>query len=159
MSSEQWAQSHRVAFWRMERRFFERLHIEAVKVDAFFCAMERELERISQALAVDAEASLRRQDQQRLALLRQRYREHYVEIMELVNFIELNATGFEKILKKHDKVTGLQTKAVFQRQVLQTFTFYQAAQQTRQTDTHDDDDHDEDDDHHAGNGAPTSSGH
>jgi hypothetical protein len=159
MSSEQWAQSHREAFWRMERRFFERLHIEAVKVDAFFCAMERELERISQALAVDAEASLRRQDQQRLALLRQRYREHYVEIMELVNFIELNATGFEKILKKHDKVTGLQTKAVFQRQVLQTFTFYQAAQQTRQTDTHDDDDFDEEDDHHAGNGAPTSSGH
>jgi hypothetical protein len=133
--NEEWVQSHREAFWRIERRFFERLHIEAVKVDAFFCAMQRELERISRALLIDADASTTRRDRPRLALLRQRYREHYVEIVELVNFVDLNATGFDKILKKHDKVTGLQTKASFQRQILQAFAFYRTAHELRQADT------------------------
>ncbi|KAK4530824.1 hypothetical protein CCYA_CCYA05G1681 [Cyanidiococcus yangmingshanensis] len=135
LPNEEWAQSHREAFWRIERRFFERLHIEAAKVDAFFQAMHRELERISRALVVDARASVDQRDQTRLALIRQRYRDHYVEIVELVNYVELNATGFEKILKKHDKVTGLQTKATFQRQVLQLLAFYRAAQEIKQADT------------------------
>lgn len=119
-------EARRRAFWRLERKFFERLHVEATKVDHFYTHMERELTRITRGLAYDAEEARRNADRARLNALRLRYHEHYLELAELINFVELNCTGFEKILKKHDKVTDLATKAVFMRDTLPRRAFCRA---------------------------------
>lgn len=48
-----------------------------------------------------------------LKALRARLVEHYKELGETVTFAALNKTGFDKILKKHDKNTGKVSRAPF----------------------------------------------
>lgn len=52
-----------------------------------------------------------------------KYIETYKEVDELINFGELNGTGFDKILKKHDKVTGMKTRSEFMEKLNRTRSF------------------------------------
>eukprot|EP00184_Porphyridium_aerugineum_P008775 CAMPEP_0184692662 /NCGR_PEP_ID=MMETSP0313-20130426/1045_1 /TAXON_ID=2792 /ORGANISM="Porphyridium aerugineum, Strain SAG 1380-2" /LENGTH=946 /DNA_ID=CAMNT_0027150505 /DNA_START=206 /DNA_END=3046 /DNA_ORIENTATION=- len=113
-------------FDRVEKSFFEKLRVEISKVERFYVHMEHELERITRELSKDSVRVLAppsksdRADvshQEELVLLRRalrkRYVEHYLELVELQNFAELNNTAVEKILKKHDKNTGKVTRQEF----------------------------------------------
>lgn len=54
---------------------------------------------------------------------RRRMLEHYKELGETVNYSTLNRTGFDKILKKHDKCTGRSTRAGYMARLAETFAF------------------------------------
>mmetsp|Transcript_27427 Transcript_27427/g.107334 ORF Transcript_27427/g.107334 Transcript_27427/m.107334 type:complete len:205 (+) Transcript_27427:269-883(+) len=95
------------AIEKIETTFFNQLEINAQRVEGFYVRMEKELERISNALVRHATSGSKKDGEDRTLFytsLRRRYVEHYLEIAEVLNFAELNKTGFEKIMKKHDKV-------------------------------------------------------
>jgi len=111
--------------------FFRRLRSELHKVNSFYVQMEAALSQITHELQMDARRcmdldesndGLEHHDEfggdrgERALLrnaLRRRYVEHYLEITEVQTFAELNATGVDKILKKHDKNTELNTREAF----------------------------------------------
>lgn len=101
-------------FDAIESTFFRRLDGEATKVDAFYTRMVVALEKISLELAA---AAARRDEtggvEVGAAALQRRYVEHYLELTELINFAELNLSGFEKILKKHDKNVMATTRSAY----------------------------------------------
>lgn len=49
--------------------------------------------------------------------LRSRISNHYLDIVGLRSYSQLNVTAFDKILKKHDKITGQTTRAEFMREL------------------------------------------
>jgi len=109
-------------FVEVEKEFFFQLEKNAQKVESFYQRMELELGKFSKALVRHASSASKKPAAERtnlLASLRRRYVEHYLEIAELLNFAELNKTGFEKILKKHDKITMLNRKDDFMRSLSQ----------------------------------------
>jgi len=95
----------------LETEFFDYVEIELRKVEQFYLRMERELERITIELEGDAQRLMlspvsRANLEDFLRALRKRYTEHYLELAELHTYANLNYTGFEKIMKKHDKYSG-----------------------------------------------------
>lgn len=58
-----------------------------------------------------------------LQAIRTRVIEHYKELGETINFSNLNKTGFDKILKKHDKYTNRTSRASFMANLLSTTEF------------------------------------
>lgn len=58
-----------------------------------------------------------------LAALRLRICSHYLDIVGMIKFSELNWTAFDKILKKHDKITQKTTRANFMENLRQTRAF------------------------------------
>jgi len=111
-------------FNAIESTFFRRLDGEATKVDNFYARMVVALEKITAALG---QAAGRRDETAALeggdSALQRRYVEHYLELTELINFAELNATGFDKILKKHDKNVERSTRAAYMDKLGRTRAF------------------------------------
>jgi phosphate transporter len=62
-----------------------------------------------------------------LDTLRGRLCAHYVDIVGMVNFSELNSMAFDKILKKHDKVTRKNTRAAYMENLRKTRKFLDAS--------------------------------
>jgi phosphate transporter len=48
-----------------------------------------------------------------IATLRARLCNHYLDIVGMINFSKLNTDAFDKILKKHDKITGSKTREAY----------------------------------------------
>eukprot|EP00189_Rhodosorus_marinus_P007621 CAMPEP_0184753324 /NCGR_PEP_ID=MMETSP0315-20130426/44040_1 /TAXON_ID=101924 /ORGANISM="Rhodosorus marinus, Strain UTEX LB 2760" /LENGTH=847 /DNA_ID=CAMNT_0027232695 /DNA_START=111 /DNA_END=2653 /DNA_ORIENTATION=+ len=116
------------AMEKIETMFFTQLEINAQRVEGFYVRMEKELERISHALVRHATNGSKRHGEDRAIFytsLRRRYVEHYLEIVEVLNFAELNKTGFEKIMKKLDKVTNLHCKDDKMRELSGKYSFTQ----------------------------------
>uniref|UniRef100_A0A7S2ZQ99 SPX domain-containing protein n=2 Tax=Rhodosorus marinus TaxID=101924 RepID=A0A7S2ZQ99_9RHOD len=114
------------AIEKIETTFFNQLEINAQRVEGFYVRMEKELERISNALVRHATSGSKKDGEDRTLFytsLRRRYVEHYLEIAEVLNFAELNKTGFEKIMKKHDKVTNLHCKDDKMRELSGKYSF------------------------------------
>jgi len=111
-------------FNAIESTFFRRLDGEATKVDNFYTRMVVALEKITVALG---QAAGRRDEAAALeggdSALQRRYVEHYLELTELINFAELNATGFDKILKKHDKNVERSTRTAYMDKLSRTRAF------------------------------------
>jgi len=110
-------------FQELENHFFRLLWEEANKVDSFYRFLKRRLDSVTYRLT-DAQV-LSDLDSKERSTLRQDLVEHFLEVVELQNFAALNRTGFEKILKKHDKLVGMNTKEEFLSR-LEQYSFYNA---------------------------------
>jgi SPX domain protein involved in polyphosphate accumulation len=107
--------------------FFRALRVELSKTSKFFATSERlfiiRFKRIKQALDMLQQSAgpTTPDDWSRLLTACVRF---YREVLMLENFAIMNYCGFSKILKKHDKVTGLCTRDAFMTNVmsLQNFT-------------------------------------
>eukprot|EP00871_Galdieria_phlegrea_P002722 jgi/Galph1/3450/GphlegSOOS_G2067.1 len=112
------------SFQELENQFVRYLEQEAQKVESFYVFLKRRLEINVDRLESKARESFSTNSAES-AVLRNQFVEQFLEIAELQNFASLNRTGFEKILKKHDKVVGVDTKSVFLCR-LENYSFYKA---------------------------------
>ncbi|GJD06885.1 Uncharacterized transporter [Galdieria sulphuraria] len=110
-------------FQELESQFFRLLWEEANKVDSFYRFLRRRLDSVTNKL-INMRTVSGVQPKERVKL-RQDLVEHFLEVVELQNFAALNRTGFEKILKKHDKLLGMNTKDAFLSRLGQ-YSFYDA---------------------------------
>ncbi|GJQ13989.1 hypothetical protein GpartN1_g5780.t1 [Galdieria partita] len=110
-------------FQELEGEFFRLLWEEANKVDSFYRFLRRRLDMVTSKLTnMQIVSSVQPKER---GTLRQDLVEHFLEVVELQNFAALNRTGFEKILKKHDKLLGMNTKDTFLSR-LEQYSFYNA---------------------------------
>lgn len=127
-----------------ERQFFEKLDICARRADAFYSRMfsalcvaaencRQRADAVSTLRAASAHPSAGADEESNLLggygstsnatphvdehRLRADVMKHFREIHDTRNFANLNVKGYEKILKKHDKMTGLHTKDGFLRKL------------------------------------------
>lgn len=111
-----------------ETAFFRRVMLELRKVSAFFNESERLLQlclRRVQAGVLHAKSSGAVDSSHNPALLA--CKSLYMELLMLENFAVMNHCAFSKILKKHDKVTGFETRGKFMQRVVGKQRFTQHA--------------------------------
>mmetsp|Transcript_28578 Transcript_28578/g.111816 ORF Transcript_28578/g.111816 Transcript_28578/m.111816 type:complete len:386 (-) Transcript_28578:84-1241(-) len=103
-------------------QFLEALRTEVEKVNNFFLDMEEEFIIRCQLLAsrVDDLKKEDSVDRQQVQALCRKLIDFQSELVLLGNFSVINYTGFRKILKKHDKKTGLDLRNTFLLAVLDT---------------------------------------
>lgn len=102
--------------------FFTRFRTEVEKVNEFFLDKQEDFiiehqqltEKMNQLLQPPAPT------RQQIIHLRQRLTNFHGQLVVLENFSTVNYTGFRKILKKHDKKTGLNMRNIYLRTVLIT---------------------------------------
>eukprot|EP00177_Eucheuma_denticulatum_P006055 GFKZ01011042.1.p1 GENE.GFKZ01011042.1~~GFKZ01011042.1.p1 ORF type:complete len:809 (+),score=112.16 GFKZ01011042.1:133-2559(+) len=135
----------RERFEEKDRLFFGRLEKSKKTVDEFFLTLRDELEEIGNELEGEVARVKKMMEGEGLVegmpllrspggysggtledeskVLKRRLVAHYKELGETVNFSTLNRTAFDKILKKHDKYTGLNSRAAFMEGVLRESAF------------------------------------
>ncbi|CAI7769745.1 unnamed protein product, partial [Closterium sp. NIES-54] len=99
----------------MARRFSEHLDSQMEKVVLFFLEQQGVLAGKLQRLREQREGSNTRGDESSLAIvmssdfsdMMEQYRDVGRELLQLLQFVELNATGLRKILKKFDRRVGV----------------------------------------------------
>ncbi|CAI5474421.1 unnamed protein product, partial [Closterium sp. Yama58-4] len=99
----------------MARRFSERLDSQMEKVVLFFLEQQGVLAGKLQRLREQREGSNTRGDESGLAIvmssdfsdMMEQYRDVGRELLQLLQFVEMNATGLRKILKKFDRRVGV----------------------------------------------------
>lgn len=123
-------------FERKDKLFFEKLEKIKSLVDDFYAKLSLELGKVTEELEEEAdkfmsttEGKNARTDLENMPLLaneghvqgteedfaalRSKVLDHYRELGDTVDYSNLNRTAFDKILKKHDKYTDRNTRAVF----------------------------------------------
>lgn len=123
-------------FERKDKLFFEKLEKSKSLIDDFYVKLNYELEKVTEELEGQADKfmsttgeknartdledvpllaneSRERGSDGELAALKSKVLEHYRELGDTVDYSNLNRTAFDKILKKHDKCTDRDTRAVF----------------------------------------------
>eukprot|EP00736_Rhodelphis_marinus_P008619 Rmarinus@m.13607 len=93
-----------------ESSFTRALDCELERINSFYLEKERELTELVEGLLRDAEVLLTAESEgDTMELERVEFYKHsteiYVLLRALKDYVDLNFTGFRKILKKHDKVT------------------------------------------------------
>ncbi|CAN8061333.1 unnamed protein product [Agarophyton chilense] len=124
----------RASFKEQEKIFFEVLENSKLQVEKFFqklsntlASVTTEIEEEASNIMVQSDAGSH--DEMEVAPLlipnistsgllspsefRRRCREHYIELGDAINFSNLNRAAFDKILKKHDKCTGMSKREAF----------------------------------------------
>lgn len=107
---------------RSSHQFFTCFRQQVDKVNDFFLDKQEDYiiehrqlsERIAQCLVPGAPT------REKVLRLKQRLISFHGELVLLENFSTVNYTGFRKILKKHDKKTGLNMRGIYLRTVLST---------------------------------------
>lgn len=109
-----------------EVQFFKQLHAEVKKVSSFFAEAKAELKirhsRIKTGLEILNKSESKTMKQNWTAIERSIYTLHS-NLLLLETFAIINYCAFSKILKKHDKKTGYDTKIAFMRNVVNTSNF------------------------------------
>lgn len=131
-----------------EARFFRKVRARSKRADSFYIRLCQELRSTADEKRKKAEQFMHRVESltaegtpllvqpyydtsphnlpspQEMDFLRREYLSLYREIAEAINFSTINVSGFRKILKKHDKVTGLNTKSSFMAELMQSTEFH-----------------------------------
>lgn len=135
----------RERFEEKDRLFFERLDKSKRTVDELFLRLRDELREIGNELEEDVSRVKKMVEgegmvegmpllrspggygegtlEDEFKVLKRRLVAHYKELGETVNFSTLNRTAFDKILKKHDKYTALDSRATYMEGVLRECAF------------------------------------
>lgn len=119
-------------FLREEKHFFDRLHRISRRVNAFYKRLSEDVRKTSDEHFRRAEriTLIRKNahegtpliadsddgqllDEREMATFQSAFLKEYRQLSEVILYAHINLTAFEKILKKHDKVTGLNTKEAF----------------------------------------------
>ena len=107
-------------------QFFELLYEEIEKVEKFFCTKHEQLVASFQELSERTRAYVlsSRHTVYELQALEDAWQVSALELNNLQNFVTLNSTGFNKIVKKHDKNTGDKTRRYIVETKLPEYSFF-----------------------------------
>jgi len=109
-----------------EVKFFKQLHAEVEKVSSFFAKTERELkirfDRVQVGSKIVGQSDPKTMQDKNVVVGRSLYKLHK-SLWWLETFAIVNYCAFSKILKKHDKRTGFETKLAFMNNVVNKSNF------------------------------------
>lgn len=87
----------------------------------------RQAASLSAAPTITARQKLENDRESQIATLRARMSNHYLDIVGMINFSKLNWNAFDKILKKHDKIIGSETRQLYMANLRARRTFPDAS--------------------------------